>query len=225
MNHFDHLQLIIPDLRKRRILDVGSGKGAFLIAAAVSGARAEGIEYNPENVARTHQRAREAGTSVLVQEGTAEALPYPDQTFDFVNVCEVLEHVDDPEKVVSEVARVLVPGGLAYVSIPNRYGFRDPHYLLYGVNWLPRRVAERLIHILGMHKGCGEEDAGRQALSEMHYMTKRQFEAFLVQYGLRFTDSREAWLKRQWYAPLALPVFHLYAKFILATYHGVAVRI
>lgn len=224
MNHFQHLSRQIPDLRSRRILDVGSGRGAFLIAAAREGVHAQGIEYNPLNVLRTKDQAQEIGATVSVIQGVAEALPYPDAAFDFINVCEVLEHVADPHLVMKEVMRVLVPNGLVYVSIPNRYGFRDPHYLLYGINWLPRRVAEQVMRVLGLNKGHSKEDSGQQSLSEMHYMTKKQFEAFLSQYGLRFTDSREVWLRKQWYGPLALPVFHLYAWCILATYHGVAVR-
>lgn len=223
MNHFDYLQKHIPDLVERRILDVGSGKGAFLIAAATKGARAEGVEYSQENVSQTHRRAEGAGVLVSVTVGNAESLPYADASFDFVNVSEVLEHVADPARVVREVARVLVPGGLAYLSIPNRYGLRDPHYLVWGINWIPRSLAKRLLRVCGLDKG--DLTAGRQSLGDMHYLTLSAFTALLAKHGLVFVDSREEWVRKQWFAFLALPLFYVYAFCILATFHGIARRL
>jgi SAM-dependent methyltransferase len=47
-------------------------------------------------------------------------LSYPDQSFDLIVSCEVIEHVGQPEKMVQEMARVLKPGGLAFMTFPSR---------------------------------------------------------------------------------------------------------
>ena len=58
----------------------------------------------------------------------AACLPFSDGIFDAVACLEVLEHVRAPDKVLSEIARVLRPGGMAYVSMPFLYPVHDaPH--------------------------------------------------------------------------------------------------
>jgi SAM-dependent methyltransferase len=52
--------------------------------------------------------------------GTGEMIPWPDASFDVVAADNVLEHLDDPERVLREVARVLVPGGRFLAKTPNR---------------------------------------------------------------------------------------------------------
>ena len=102
-------------------------------------------------------------------QGVAESLPFPDNSFDFINMSEVLEHIDSPEKGLAEAFRVLRPGGSMYLSAPNRFGFRDPHYHIYGINWMSRAMSEQIIAALGRAKGEEEHRKGRNELSRMHY--------------------------------------------------------
>ena len=55
--------------------------------------------------------------------GTGGSIPYPDATFDLVFSDNVLEHLDQPEEVFREVARVLKPGGKFLAKTPNRYHY------------------------------------------------------------------------------------------------------
>jgi 2-polyprenyl-6-hydroxyphenyl methylase/3-demethylubiquinone-9 3-methyltransferase len=52
---------------------------------------------------------------------TVETLPFPDQSFDGVLCLSVLEYVDDPERCLSEFTRIIKPGGVLLVSVPNRF--------------------------------------------------------------------------------------------------------
>src|SRR5262245_37416751 len=55
--------------------------------------------------------------------GCGEAIPYPDITFDVVIACNVLEHLQNPEKVFTEIYRVLKPGWIFLIETPNKYHY------------------------------------------------------------------------------------------------------
>ena len=201
MSHFGNLERHIPDLRSRRILDLGSGKGDFLIDAATHGTRATGIELNRAYIEEARSKARAAGYDDLeIVAGAGETLPFPDASFGFVNLSEVIEHVAEPVSVLRETWRVLVPGGAAYVSVPSRFGLRDPHYHLYFVNWLPRAWADGFVRLFGKEKHDAGE-AGHQRLADMHYYTYRAFTRVARAAGFSVQDIRELRIGR------ALPPF------------------
>lgn len=172
-SHFQHLLRLYPDLSQAWILDLGSGEGRFAIEAKAAGARVTGLEYYPGHIEVANALATRSGVAVPFIEGKGEAIPFPDESFDFINVAEVIEHVEDPDQVLREVFRVLRHNGQVYLSAPNRFGLRDPHYKLYLVNWLPRALADGIIAILGCGKDELEFKKGEQRLSEMHYYTYR----------------------------------------------------
>ncbi len=74
----------------------------------------------------------------------AEALPFPDASFDLVILDNVLEHVTDRPGTLREIHRVLRPGGLLYMVTPKPFSlyslWNDPHYDLAGLVLLPRRL-------------------------------------------------------------------------------------
>ena len=197
MRHIDYLCRIVPDMNRRSILDIGAGKGAFVIAAAQEGFDVMGIEFNPDYIAYANEQARRAGVTLCLVQGQGERLPFPDSAFGFVNLSEVIEHVDNPSDLSREIWRVLKPGGMAYLSAPNRYGARDPHYHLYGLNWLPRKWANKFIAFFGRHKDYSNRSAGRQRIDEMHYYTFPSISSLLINEGFSVTDIREKRIKQE----------------------------
>lgn len=115
---FEPIQRTLLDLaagqvtRPGSILDVGCGTGKLLRATAARfpQARLEGVDAAPQMV-QTAIHLLPPGSSIHVQEGTAEALPFPDGQFDLVFSTMTFHHWADQPKGVSEVARVLAPGG------------------------------------------------------------------------------------------------------------------
>ncbi|MFC3813558.1 class I SAM-dependent methyltransferase [Lysobacter sp. GCM10012299] len=84
----------------------------------------------------------------------AGALPFADATFDGVVCLEVIEHVPDPGRVISEMARVLRPGGRAWLSMPFMYPLHDApfdfqRYTEYG---LRRDVGRAGLKVLELRK-------------------------------------------------------------------------
>ena len=85
---------------------------------------------------------------------------------------EVIEHVEIPKTVLSEVYRVLKTGGVVYMSVPNRFGMKDQHYNLYFINWLPRKLAMGVLSLFKAHiEYSTEKEIGFQRLDAMHYFT------------------------------------------------------
>src|SRR6266446_2614401 len=98
--------------QRPRILDVGCGTGANLQMLAEFGV-AEGVDVAAE--ALEFCRARGLGS---VRQGAAESLPYADAQFDLVTGLDVVEHLDDDVAGLSEMRRVLRPGGRALLFVP-----------------------------------------------------------------------------------------------------------
>jgi len=90
-----------------RLLDVASGPGYVAAVAAAQGAQVTGIDFSAPMVAR----ARSANPAVDFQEGDAEALAFPDGSFDAVVMNFGMLHLARPERAMTEAARVLKPAG------------------------------------------------------------------------------------------------------------------
>lgn len=93
-----------------RVLDVGSGEGVYLEVLLERGARAIGVEVDPQQVAWTQ------AVGFDVRQGTAEALPIEDDSIDRV-LCSVVLPYTDERRAMAEFARVLRPGGQAGVTV------------------------------------------------------------------------------------------------------------
>jgi SAM-dependent methyltransferase len=95
-----------------RLLDVGCGGGHLMAAARAEGWRPIGTDLSPE-------ACRTARATAPVVHATADALPFRAGTLDAVTLVNVLDHTTRPRAVVGEAARVLRPGGLLIVRVPN----------------------------------------------------------------------------------------------------------
>jgi len=194
MRFINHVEKFVPDLKAREILDLGCGRGYDLIEFVKYGYNAAGIDTNQEYLDFAKNIAQKQGLAPKLYWGEAEHLPFRENSFDFIFASEVTEHVEDPEKVLSECARVLRHGGKMYVSFHNRYGIYDHHYHLYFINWMPRLLAEKIISFLGKSKNDNQK-AGVQKLSDMHYFTYDSAVNLLKKYNFDYIDSREEQIK------------------------------
>jgi len=90
-----------------RLLDVGGGTGA--LAAVVGGEGAKAVVLEPNSRKVTFGRSRHP--QVEYHEGFAERIPFPDDSFDCAMAMLSFHHVEDPERALHEVQRVLRPSG------------------------------------------------------------------------------------------------------------------
>ncbi|MDO8183814.1 MAG: class I SAM-dependent methyltransferase [bacterium] len=221
-NHLEQLTHYLPDLFDRRMLDLGSGRGKFVLAVAALGGEVVGLEFNPSYITTTLDQAKKLNLKIEVHQGVGEKLLFAGQEFGFINVAEVLEHVVDPVAVLTEVYRVLAPGGYVYLSVPNRFGLKDQHFHLYGVNWLPRFWSDLYINLFGRHKNYESQAAGVQRLSEMHYYTFNQITNLVIQLGFEVEDIRAKHLRRRFFGLwfyLVYPFYRLLRPWYFDSFH------
>jgi SAM-dependent methyltransferase len=94
-----------------RVLDVATGSGNAAIAAARLGCTAVGVDYVPTLLRRGRERAAAEGLPVQFREGDAEALPFPDASFDAVTSVFGSMFAPDHAQAAAELLRVCRPGG------------------------------------------------------------------------------------------------------------------
>jgi SAM-dependent methyltransferase len=120
--------------RGKRLLEVGVGAGTDFVNWVRAGAVATGIDLTEQGIALTRERLDLEGLSAELQVADAEALPFPDATFDIVYSYGVLHHSPDTAKAIREVHRVLKPGGTALVMIYHVHSWVG--LMLWGVHCL-----------------------------------------------------------------------------------------
>lgn len=100
----------------KSMLDVGCGSGQTAIPAAKKGIKVTGIDIAENLIQHARKRAVEAKLTTQFDVGDAEDLPYKDKSFNVVISMFGAMFAPRPEKVVSEFARVLEPGGQLYMA-------------------------------------------------------------------------------------------------------------
>lgn len=100
----------LPAIQGPRVLEVSFGTG-WLLTQYAGRYRTDGIDLNPALVAVAHRNLARAGVRADLRQGTVEALPYPDATFDTVVNTMAFTGYPDAAAAAAELARVLKPGG------------------------------------------------------------------------------------------------------------------
>jgi len=129
---------LIPeiDIKNKKILDIGCGYGGFLKYSVENGVlEASGIEISKDDLKTARRYLKK--DNVILKEGTALNLPFPNDYFDTVVSFEVLEHIpmNKEDKMFSEIYRVLKKKGVLYLTTPFDSFFSkyfDPAYYLIG---------------------------------------------------------------------------------------------
>ena len=143
------------DLKGKKILEIGSGYGTFLIGARLwEGMDAFGVEpamFQCDNLELPKKVLRAGGVEENIYYGaTGEQLPFRQSFFDIIYSNNALEHVRDPQKVLNEAFRVLKPDGKMVIIVPNYFTFWEGHYKIFWsplFNWRP--LGRAYIRLMG----------------------------------------------------------------------------
>ena len=142
-------------LAGRKVLEIGSGFGTN-VAAWILNFSVDG--YGVEPSSEGFDAGFEASRRLLAANGidpariigaSGEDLPFPDRSFDIVYSANVLEHTRDPAQVLEEAIRVLRPGGLLHMEIPNHLSYFEGHYMLLQPPLVARGILPLWVSLLG----------------------------------------------------------------------------
>jgi SAM-dependent methyltransferase len=160
----------LPPLAGLRILKTDlwdEAKNTRILAwAAQRGARAFGVDISEPTVRQARAAFMPEASPLRAAAGDVRALPFCDASFDAIYSMGTIEHFEETEQAVREMARVLKPGGHAIVGVPNRH---DPFL---------RPLLSLLLQTVGLYAYGDEKSYSRRALREM-----------IERAGLRVTDE------------------------------------
>jgi 2-polyprenyl-6-hydroxyphenyl methylase/3-demethylubiquinone-9 3-methyltransferase len=135
------------DPRGLRVLDVGCGGGLLSEEFAALGCAVTGVDRSLPSLAAAREHAGRSGLNIDYRQASAEALPFDAAQFDVVCCCDVLEHVDDPDAVVAQIARVLKPGGVFVFDTINRTFMSKLVAIKLAQDWRLTRLIPRDVHV------------------------------------------------------------------------------
>ncbi len=150
----------------KRTLDIGCGGGFLAEEFAHLGCVVTGIDPSAPTIAQAEMHAQEADLTITYRVASGEAIPFADATFDIIYCCDVLEHVDDLDKVIAETARVLKPGGVYLFDTINRTGISKLVVIKLFQEWKATRVVATNLHDWAM------------------FITPHELRAALIRHGL-----------------------------------------
>lgn len=110
LHHVRRVAQAFPDIAGMRLLEVGCGRGHLLRVMQDAGAKAAGIDLNPQAIAQ--------GVANDMRVASATSLPFPDAHFDGLVSVHAIEHLPELDAALAEMVRVVRPGGRMLLIYP-----------------------------------------------------------------------------------------------------------
>lgn len=165
----DKIRLILDQFRRvnsaQSVLDIGTGSGEIACALGEI-AQVTSVDIEDNRTVRHGFRFIETKD---------ETLPFPDKSFDIIISNHVIEHLDNPQKHISEIARVLKEEGLVYLATPNRIWPWEFHYRLPFLHYLPQPLFVFALKALKRYR----EDVRLFSVNRLKKLLRMHFDAQL----------------------------------------------
>ena len=206
----------LPPLAGLRILKTDlwdEAKNTRILSwAGRQGARAYGIDISEPTLVQAKAAFTHESGPLRAAAADVRALPFRDASFDAIYSMGTIEHFDETEEAVKEMARVLKPGGCAIIGVPNRH---DPFL---------RPLLATVLQAVGLYAYGYEKSYSRRALRAMleraGFNVAAETSILFMPGGLRMLDLA----CHSWCRPLAALTSALVRPFVFLDRHVPAVR-
>ena len=143
----DYLSQTGKDARDLSLLDIGCSTGYMSQAYGQYFGQVTGIDIDQSAVEHAIQKFSSGTVKFFVKDSMNTGLA--ERSFDVVTCTQIYEHVPDSTKLMSEIYRVLKPGGICYFAAGNRLQLIEPHYRLPLLSVIPKWLANYYIRWAG----------------------------------------------------------------------------
>ena len=133
------------ELRDLRVLEIGCYKGEISYILSEYFKEYVAIDIDEKAIKIANERFNRNNLKYRVD--NADSLSFDDSSFDIVICSHVYEHVPFPNKMMTEIYRVLKFGGFCYFAAGNKLKLIEPHYRLPFLSWLPKKIAHLYLNI------------------------------------------------------------------------------
>lgn len=174
--------------KNKSMLNIGAGRGGLSAALIKKYYKVDSLEYNPVYCEIIIWRFKKMKLNGKIMQGPIEEFKSKNK-YDLILLTDVIEHVYNPKKSLENIHYLLNNNGKVYITVPNRYHLYDPHYKLPFILFMPRKISDLILKIIGKYKT--DKSAGMQSLSEMHYYTYNQFKKIVNSIGFEVIDLRK----------------------------------
>lgn len=193
---------------KLKVLDYGCGKGSTVELLLKDGHDAYGCDAWYEGGDTSEAIPAAIRNRIATMDG--DRIPFPDGTFDLVMSNQVLEHVADIDIVLSEMARVLRPGGTCLALFPHREVWREGHTNIPFLHWFPKGSAAQIWYATLLRKlglGYFKDNLPPMAWAERscrwintwcHYRPRRQLNRAFRQHISPPRHIEADWMAKRW---------------------------
>ncbi len=189
--------------RPGRVLDIGCGSGKFLHRMKQRGWQTAGVELSA--------RAAEIGNTkhgINIQASTLADATLPDAGFDYVRLNHSFEHLLDPRETLARIRRLLAPGGLLFIGVPNVDGLQARWFGRYWWNLGPP------VHPFNYSRPTLERLLAEHSFEIVSYRTNSNFAGILgsLQMALNQRTGRSGDTGSLFLNPFAKLLTHWFAK-------------
>ena len=175
------------------ILDVGCGNGLMSMQLGTLGYFIKGIDISEKAILKANENNYLPNVSFEVID--AEMLAGKNEKYDFIICSEVLEHLYEPDLMVSTIKQILKKDGKLIVTVPNGFGPREV-FITKPMQWMKKNVStiwgiiEFLKSKIGYDGKTEQSDASD--LTHIHFFTKKELSKLITEKGFRLASFKKA---------------------------------